>query len=182
MIHIDLEIYNAQTAFDDIRDARGGGNVITSLLCCALERRLIEEALVVRMSEEIPYKGVSTVVKTREEILASRGSKYAYIRQRHLSKRLSPRNAVVGLPCQIKKCPSNLLKLGLFCGLNYHPHILDLIFKKHKIDKGDISYMDYRSPGSFRLLIGLKNGERFESQGLPGQESIHIHRTNLPHN
>ncbi len=157
-----IGLYLAQTNVKSLKSGRGSGDIVTTLLTYAKEKGIIKQALVSRMSKKNPYEAEAFIANTKKEIISSAGSKYIFIPQNHLIKKLKRPAAVVGLPCQIAMAPKDSLKVGLFCGLNSSPKVLEYIFKKYNLKKEDIAYMDHRAPKTKKLLIKLKNGKEIQ--------------------
>lgn len=153
-----IDIFEAQTRISSLKDNRGGGNVVTTLLTYALSNKLIDEALAVRYSDNKPAEAIPFLAKTTDEIATCSGSKYTFVSYNGLTDRLGSRSAVVGLPCQIRQMNKRLLKIGLFCGLNLSYYGLRYILKKLKLKSDDIVCLDYRAPGRKGLFIKLKDG------------------------
>lgn len=150
-------LYQARTRIEELRTHRGGGDVVTTLLVYALEKGIIGQALVTKMSELEPWRAVPIIATSREEIVQSSGSKYVFVPHAALRRQMAS-GAVVGLPCQISRCPEKLLRIGLFCGLNSSPRALDYALRKHGISKPDIQHLDYRAPHRVRLAVELTDG------------------------
>lgn len=157
MIGNYIEIFEAQTRIDRLKDNRGGGNVITSLLAYAINNNLIDKALATRYSKDYPTKVVPFISTTTEDIISCSGSKYTFVPYDGLIPKLDRSSAIVGLPCQMKSIDKSLLKIGLFCGLNLSEQGLNYIFRKLKVKEEDIAYLDYRAPFRKGLLIKLKD-------------------------
>ncbi len=156
-----LEIYEAQTKRGDIRSYRGGGDVVTTLLVYGMEKRIVDKALVAKMSDTEPWKAVATIATTPREIISAAGSKYAFVPHGKLVKELTSKSALVGLPCQTR-VRGEYLKIGLFCGFCYSERALDYLFKKIRIKKENIASLRYRVPYTKHLVIYLKNGEKID--------------------
>ncbi|MBN2463126.1 MAG: Coenzyme F420 hydrogenase/dehydrogenase, beta subunit C-terminal domain [Dehalococcoidia bacterium] len=155
------ELYEAQTAFEELRSHRGGGDVVTSLLVYGLNYGLFDRALVVKMSQTEPWKAIPTIAKTPDEVIEAAGSKYAFVPFSALSEQLTEKSVGVGLPCQIST-RGDYFKIGLFCGIIYTKKGLDYFLRQNDIRKEDISSMDYRAPRTRRMVIELKSGVRKE--------------------
>ena len=150
-------IWEAQSFSKKLRE-RGGGGVITTLLVYALERGLIQQALVMKSSKLEPW-AEPIIATTTDEVIEAAGSKYCFVPYGSLVNKLCDDSAIVGLPCQIRAHKdSGILKLGLFCGLCISAGGRAYLIKKLGINKEDIDELDYRAPGG-GLSIKLKNGE-----------------------
>lgn len=157
------ELFEAQSTLESLR-SRGGG-IVTCLLIYAINNRIVNEALVVRQSNNEPW-AEPVIARTPEEVMEAAGSKYTFIPQGALLKKLGNKSAVVGLPCQIRELENKniLLKLGLFCGLNLSPRGLNYLLRKINITKDEIEELDYRAPGG-GLLVELKDGTKVSYNG-----------------
>ena len=161
LLGIYRELYEAQTAVEELKSHRGGGDVVTSLLAHGLKSGLFDQAIVVKMSQTEPWKAIPTIAKTPYEVIEAAGSKYAFVPFESLTKQLNTKSAIVGLPCQINP-RGDFFKMGLFCGIIYNEKGLDYFLRNSGIKKEDISSMDYRAPHTRRMVIDLKSGVRKE--------------------
>jgi len=138
----------AQAKNDKILKVCQDGGVVTALLLFALEKGLIDGAIVAGTSQEKPFYPTPKLATTSEEILECAGTKYSYspnilalaegVKQKKASM------AFVGTPCQIRAI-RKMQMVGL---------------KK------------YTSP--LKFLIGLMCSECFTYEGLLEK---HIHKT-----
>ncbi len=161
-----ISIYEAQTRIERLKSKRGSGDIITTILVYLLKKKIIDNALVVKMSEKDPWKAEPFIAKTEEEIISARGSKYTFVPNHHLLNNLSKKSVLVGLPCQIRKCrDKDILKLGLFCGLNFSPRGLDYLLKYLKVKKEDVRKLEYRAPDTKAFVVELKDGQKREVRG-----------------
>jgi len=157
---------------EKIRRISASGGIVSSLLIFALERGIIDGALVTRMKRNTPLEPEVIVAKTKEEILSAAQSKYIQIPiNTALQNVINDKGkfAIVGLPCHIhgvRKAEflfENLrekliLHIGLFCSsCSFLP--TDHLLKKLKIKSEKVDKLEYREgkwPG--QVLIGLKDG------------------------
>ena len=161
----------------DIRYNSSSGGLVTALLIFALEKGIIDGALVTRMKKDNPLEPEPFIARTGEEIIEASKSKYCPVPanialKEILNSKEGEKFAVVGVPCQIqgirkaeqinKKLKERIiLHFGLFChhGVNFIG--TEFLLQKLGIRKEDIAKFDYRGqgwPGS--MLIELKNGDR----------------------
>ncbi|MCW4385451.1 Coenzyme F420 hydrogenase/dehydrogenase, beta subunit C-terminal domain [Salinibacterium sp. SYSU T00001] len=91
----------ASAADPEIRHRGSSGGAITALTTWLLERG--EAAVVVgaRADAQEPRRTVSLTLQTREEALASAGSRYAPTSSASLAAGRDPKAAVVGKPCEV---------------------------------------------------------------------------------
>lgn len=184
-----LKCYVGYASEYEIRYNASSGGIVTGLLVYALEKRLIDGALVTRMNIDHPLEPQPFIAQTREEIVASSSSKYCPVSPNTMIREIlqSPdgaKFAVVGLPCHIhgirkaeslnKKLKDKIvLHIGLFCSHNDTFWQTDYLIKIQKISKKDISQIRYRGEGyPGKLSISLKNGQ---IRTVPFQKAI------LPH-
>lgn len=156
----------------NIRRSASSGGIVTSLLISALERGMIDAAIVVKMSKDQPLLPEVVIADTVEKIKESMQSKYqpvplnAILRKAEKYERL----AAVGTSCQIQglrkyeELNSKLKKaikyhIGLFCGFSMERDATLFLLQKLKIDMQEIKSIEYRGkgwPGGF--VVTLING------------------------
>ncbi len=97
------DVFTAKSLLSEVKGQDGG--VVTSMLLYALEDGLIDSAVMTVKSEDEPWKPVSIVAQTSEDILRSAGSIYVHslTMESLLSsiKRGSRSIGFVGPPCNI---------------------------------------------------------------------------------
>lgn len=160
--------YIAYALDDRIRLGGASGGLTTALLAFALEKGLIEGAVVCR-SKIFEHNRVRTeffIASNRDELLLSQDSKYVQTSFVPDALRLidgfKGKLAVVGLPCDLtvlarkmRRKPQLGQKLqftvGLFCGHNSQPQLIDNIASKLTPETG--SRLD-----SFRFRTGPWRG------------------------
>ncbi len=124
-------IMGARAIDEGIKHHAQNGGVVTALILLAIEKGIIESAVLTKEEDRGSPFGV--VCKTRSEVLDSSGSKYSASGSlsalNNAIKTSTDKLGVVGVPCQIqalgKMCQSELpensakervgLKIGLFC-------------------------------------------------------------------
>jgi coenzyme F420 hydrogenase subunit beta len=142
-------IYMAQSARAGIQKKAQYGGVVTGLLTYALEKKLIDGAVLVNYSTDYSLLPEPVLVRTKEEILACAGSKYTAAPSLQIlseSVKKCKKLAYVGRACQIEALRKRIkiepeigeriaLIVGLFC-------MWALNFKKlyaHLVEKIDVS-------------------------------------------
>lgn len=162
----------AQAKDNFLKNNSSSGGAVTSILNEAFERKLIDGAIVVGMSNEKPWLYQAKIVKSIEEITNTRGSKYTIVSLNSIlkeSKNFKGKLAFVGLPCHIhgiRKLQKNnpetvkniVVVLGIFCGFNVSFDATQFLIEKQGIKLNDILKLEYRGgkwPGG--LLITTKN-------------------------
>ncbi len=173
--HIGLYVGHASDA--GIRRKSSSGGLVTALLLFALEQGIIDGAVVARMRQDNPLEPEVILARTREELIAARGSKYCpvptNVRLRDIIDEKG-KFAVVGLPCHIhgsrkyelldkEVIGKRLIYLGLMCSSNATFLGTEYFLKKHGINKSDIERLDYRGEGwlqDYNMVVYLKNGDK----------------------
>ena len=179
--------YLGHATDDNLRYNAASGGVVTALLLFALEKGIIDGALVTRMSEENPLEPQPFIARTKEEIISACRSKYcpvpANIALREILKE-DGRFAVVGLPCHIhgvrkaelanKKLKEKIvLHVGIFCSHGDTFWQTEFLLKKLGLKEEDVAKIDYRGkgwPGMMSVL--LKNGKNVS---VPYSEAGSLH-------
>lgn len=156
-------------------DASSGG-IVTALLLSALENGDIDSALTVDFSEDDPFEACAIVVRNKQGILKSTGSKYlpvefsAALRQ-VIRDRSIKRVGIVGLPCHIEGIKRaslitpNLRNkivfiIGLFCKQTKNLQFTDLILAKMGVEREQVRKIKFRGDGwPGNIQVTLENGE-----------------------
>lgn len=170
-----VNCYIGHSTDDEIRYDSSSGGFITQLLVFALEEKIIDGALVTRMSKANPLEPEPFIARTREEIIEASKSKYcpvpANIALREIIN-VSGRFAVVGLPCHIQGIRKAelvneelkekiVLHFGLFCAATINFLGTEFLLQAMNIKKEHIKKIDYRGrgwPGD--MSIELKKGNK----------------------
>ena len=170
--------YIGHATDSEIRFNSASGGVATAIVCHALKERIIEGAILTRMSERNPLRTKSFIARNDKEVLGAQTSKYcptSPVAGLKEIKQTGDREkfAFVGLPCQIhgvRKLQSLekwarekiILTVGLFCGHGVTSFGMDFLLKKFAKGRYDVSRLQYRGrgwPGGIRVTY--KNGEEF---------------------
>lgn len=168
-----LTCYVGHSTNETIRHDSASGGIATQLLVCAMEKGLIDGALVARARKDNPLLIEGVIARTTEEVIAASKSKYCPVAVntglREILKE-EGRFAVVGLPChihgirkaeQVFKILNKriVLHIGLLCSHMVSYEGVDLILSKMHVPKGSVTELNYRGegwPGS--MSIKLANG------------------------
>lgn len=172
-----LNCFLAYSTDSKIRLNAASGGAVSSILITALERGVIDGALVVKMAENgDPLKTKTYIARSKKDILRGSGSKYLTVpldmglrKIRQTDK--EEKYALVGLPCHIhglRKAQNVMPKLrrrvgltiAIFCGRGSSPLGTEYLLRKLKVKKGDVAKIEYRKgkwPGCF--AVTLKTGE-----------------------
>jgi len=159
-----------------IRFNSSSGGLVTQLLLYALENKIVDGAVVVKMCESNPLRPEPFIARTKEELIKAMGSKYCPVpiglSLREILETERERFAVVGLPCHIRAIKNAqtivpklqrkiVLYLGLFC--NHVPSFLatELFLRKIGISKEDVIELKYRGEGWPGFMkISLRDGRK----------------------
>lgn len=174
-----LDARAARAVDRGIRAGGAGGGLVTALLVYALEKGLIDCALVAGFAPDRPWRTAPRLAATRGELLAAAGSKYACVPVNALLNQARDRGyrrlAVVGLPCQIHALrkmqhagqPAHLVQslvllVGLFCASQfYFEGTRHLLVERLGVEPEEVLALHYRGgqwPG--HLVVELKDGRR----------------------
>jgi coenzyme F420 hydrogenase subunit beta len=166
------------------------GGVVTTMLCYALDKGIIDGALVAGKGET-PWLPKPTIATTKEQIVAAAGTKYTLspvvsvikdaVRENGLEKL-----AIVGTPCQIyairklqlypfgaRHIPDKIaLAIGIFCTENFSYAGLKTIIEDHcKVPIDSVTKMEIGG-GKFKLkaagkdiAIPIKETHKYEQDG-----------------
>ncbi|NJD54386.1 MAG: YHS domain-containing protein [Candidatus Methanoperedens sp.] len=162
------DVFTAKSLLSEVKGQDGG--VVTSMLLYALEDGLIDSAVMTVKSEEEPWKPVSIVAQTREDILRCAGSIYVHsLTMESLMssiKRGSRSIGFVGPSCNIdavhkmQNSPygllhlsmrANILKMGLFCMDTFDYEGLKTFIEQKGIPLSSVKEMRIRK-GKFRII------------------------------
>ncbi len=144
----------------EIRQLGASGGLTTAILLHALDRKIIDGAIVAKMDRSNPWRTKPTLARTREELIEAAKSKYVICPNNMLLRETEEahRLAVVGLPCHIhgiRKIQSNkglskladriVLVLGIFCGSNWSYKITEHMIREYSdVEFGEIERFEYR--------------------------------------
>lgn len=157
----------------NVRWRSSSGGLVTTLLCYALEKGIIDGALVIRMKQNKPFEPEMILAQTKKEIMDASTSRYqpvpANIGIKEILKK-DGKYAIVGLPCHIlgfrkaENINEELRKrvhmhFGLFCLHTLSFSGTEFMLKKIGIPKRNVVGLNYRGEGwPGKISIKLKNG------------------------
>lgn len=167
--------YSGYAGDEKIRFNASSGGLITALLVFALEKKLIDGAVVVRPGKNNILVSEAFIARTREEIISASGSRYCPLEngsvlKEIISSKKEEKLAFVGLPCQIYGVKKALLSypeskgrivlfIGLFCGGRPGLDGLKFFLKRNKISEDEIKKINFRGSGWPGVVkIFKKNG------------------------
>jgi coenzyme F420 hydrogenase subunit beta len=164
------KLYTGYSTDSNLRFSCSSGGIATAILLSALEEKVIEGAILTKMSETTPIKAEIFLATKTQDIVMAKGSKYNispvgmginYIKENN------GKFAVVGLPCHLlayKKASEVIpeikdrvvLYIGLMC--NHAPYSIAtrFLFEKAKIDPEKVESIDYRGsgwPGGMTVML-----------------------------
>jgi len=163
-----LECYVGYSKDESIRYNSASGGLATQILIFALEKGIIDGALVVRMKKGKPLEPEPFIARTRDEIISASKSKYCPVAANEVLDQIleeDGRFAVVGLPCHIhgirkaeeasKRLKDKVvLHIGLMCSHAVSFTGTELLLRKMGVRKGQVTKLDYRGrgwPGSMSI-------------------------------
>lgn len=189
----DLHLGNYQNCYIghandvSIRYNAASGGMVTALLLYALEKGIIDGALVTKMKEENPLEPKPFIARTREEIISACKSKYCPVPTNAALKEILKEDgkfAVVGLPCHIhgirkgekiiKKLKEKIvICIGIFCSHNDNFWQTKFLLNKLGIKEENVKRIDYRGEGwPGKMSIFLKNGRKVM---VPYSDGVFLH-------
>ena len=170
---ISKDVLLARASDPEIAGAGQDGGLVSAILIWALENNQIDCALVSYLEGDgSTWRAVPGVARSRQDILASAGSRYTYSANTLAYKEAvdegHERIALVGMGCQSSAPPVMsarkagkiarrfVLTIGLLCSKTFDDAIFEELFEaKYQIRRADIEKMNIK--GVFQ--IWLKNGD-----------------------
>ena len=150
-----------------LRRRSSSGGIATGLLLHALESGGIRGAAVARMRGDRPLESEAAWARTREEVLASAGSKYCPVAMGETLREAiqAPGGfGLMGLPCHVhgvRKAEQSIPRLkgrsllvGLFCGYGKTYRVLDHALEACAVRREDVAKVEFRHggwPGNLRI-------------------------------
>ncbi len=160
-----------------IHKAGSGGGVVTQMLIGMVKEDIVDAAVTVGYEPDDPITPVPVICRTKEEILATAGSKYCVVPQAKVIRQLKDINgrfAFVGVGCQIEglrnleriyrplKC-REILTIGLTCHGTLEKEATTELLNHRKLPRDRIKRFFYRGgefPGKFQ--IETLDGQRID--------------------
>jgi len=170
-----LNCYIGHAANHDIRYNSASGGLVTALLIFALERGIINGALVTKTSEGKLFEPQPFIAGTKEEIVSASKSRYCPVPANTALKEILDQDgkfAVVGLPCHLHgirkaEAMNNKLKqrivlhFGLLCSETHTFPALEYILCQVGINPQDVIRFDHRGEGRWgQFAATLRDGQR----------------------
>lgn len=165
--------YAGYTTDNEVLKNASSGGIISSLLIYALEKGIINGAVVTKLSEKDSLRPEIIIARSKEEILSAAQSKYIPVPVNVAIREILRENgkfAVVGLPCHIhgmrkaeqlnvKLKDKVVLRIGLICGHTDNIQATYLHLRRKGIPIDELERIEYRAgnwPGE--VCAKLKNG------------------------
>jgi coenzyme F420 hydrogenase subunit beta len=170
------DIVLARAADPVIHEVGQDGGLVSAILLYCLEKDIIDAALVSYLEGDgTSWKAIPGVARTREEIIASAGSRYTYsantMAYADAVEGGAERIALVGMSCQSSVPPVMKqrkagkvarrlsLNIGLLCSKTFDDAIFEELFEaKYGLKKSEMKKMNIK--GVFQ--IWMKNGDYHE--------------------
>jgi coenzyme F420 hydrogenase subunit beta len=175
MAGIWRQLYLTRASDEMVNKMGQDGGLVSAMLIWLREHDYIDAALVSGVEEDDAWKAKPAVVSTREEILATAGSRYTYcanpLALREAQEQGHKRLALVGMGCQTSSPPVMwdrkagkvskpfLFNIGLLCSKTFDDAIFEELFEaKYGLKKQDMVKMNIK--GAFQ--IWMKDGSYHE--------------------
>jgi coenzyme F420 hydrogenase subunit beta len=158
-----LESYVGYSADSSLRYNAASGGIVTALLLNAFERETIDVVLAVMSSKDSPFESSAEIIKNRESISGSAGSRYLPVEYSKALKQLIYDNSlksagIVGLPCHIDGIKRACLKvpklrkkiaftIALFCKQTKDLRFTDMVLAKIGVEKENVKEIRFRGGG-----------------------------------
>lgn len=170
-----LKCYTGFSTDTVLREQAASGGMVTQFLIWLLENHKIDGAIVTKFDKDAPLKVQTIVAKTKEELLAAKGSKYAPVSLHNvvpaIKKSDGNRYVVVGLPCHIhgfrklmavdKRLKEKIAGLfSLFCSGSQSFYYTEYILKQCGGNVENLKYLAYRE-GSPTGMVAKGKGFGF---------------------
>ncbi len=184
-----IGIYTGSSNDPEVLKRASSGGMISSILIYTLENKIIDGAVVTRMSEDDPLKPEVFIARTREEVLSAAQSKYIPVPVNIIINQLLKEEgnfAIVGLPCHIQgirkaeqlnaKLRNKIfLHLGLVCGHNDKTPATCLHMQKAGVSLDSLDKIEYRGGDwPVEVTLSLKDGSAI-SERYKNSNFKHIH-------
>lgn len=173
------KLYTGWSCDMETRRSANSGGLISSVLIYLLQNKYIDGAVVTRYSEEDPMRPQAFIATTPEDILKSKGSKYAPVQLSDTLRqaiREGQRLVVVGLPCHIQsirkwaKIDKKLDKVifayfSVYCSSERTFYAQEYLCRYFGVAKTDIKYFSFRERGRLKL-VGNDGNDIFAAKGI----------------
>jgi coenzyme F420 hydrogenase subunit beta len=173
---ISKDIVLARATDPVLAEVGQDGGLVSAILVYALEHDVIDAALVSYLEGDgTTWKAVPGVARTRDDVIASAGSRYTYsanpLAYTEAVEGGAERIALVGMSCQSSMPPVMKqrkagkvarrlsLNIGLLCSKTFDDAIFEeLLLARYALARADIAKMNIKG----RLQIWMRNGDYHE--------------------
>lgn len=173
------QLYTGWSCNLEIRRSANSGGLVSSILIYLLQNKYIDGAVVTHYASGNPLRTEAFIATTPEEILNSKGSKYAPVQLSETLNRVilgGQKIAVVGLPCHIQsirkwaKIDRRLEKVifayfSLYCSSERTYYAQDYLCRYFNINKNEIKNFSFRERGKLKF-IGHDGKDILSSKGV----------------
>src|SRR5690349_4106650 len=165
---VSKDIVLARATDPELHEVGQDGGLVSAILVYALEHDIIDAALVSYLEGDgTTWKAIPGIARTRDEVIASAGSRYTYSANTLAYKDLEKedeRIALVGMSCQSSVPPVMkqrkagkvarrlALSIGLLCSKTFDDAIFEELFEaKYGLKKQDMKKMNIK--GVFQIWM-----------------------------
>lgn len=173
-----VQLYTGHCTNEDIRYHSASGGLVTGLLVYLLEKKMIDGAVVTRLSSSNHLTPEAFIARNTEELISARSSKYCPVSMQGIRKQIREaegKYVIVGLPCHLhgfRKIEEKDEKFrehvfaywGLYCSSGRTFHLTDYILQQRHINKDDIRYFSYRDEGCLGSLVVKCSNEVYKER------------------
>lgn len=156
-----VSCYTGWSNEHEIRYHSASGGLLSHFLIYLLEKKIIDGAVVTRFSEANPLRTQSFIATTRDEILASKSSKYCPVSLNGMVREVISfpgKVIIIGLPCHIqgmRKTEARNKKFrekvvgyfSIYCSSNRNFNGQAFLLKKHHVEPKDVKKFAFRDEG-----------------------------------
>lgn len=168
-----LGCYIGESCNMDIRFSSTSGGIASHILIYALEKHIIDGAVVARMKRKKPLETEAIIARSKEDIFEAAKSKYCPVASNEVLKQILQEDgqfAVVGLPCHIHGVRKTeevyeslrdkiVLHIGLMCSHEVSFLGTEFLIDKLGINKNEVKRLTYRGDGwPSGMTITLRDG------------------------
>jgi len=169
-----LDTLKGYAADDEIRQAGSSGGVISALAQYCLDRKLVDGVIQIQASQQDPLENVAIISRSRQNVIASSGSRYAPASPGEALKWVAmstEKYLFIGKPCDVAavrqmQARNPRLKenipyvVSFMCAGTPSLHGTEQVLEKLDAKREDVTAFRYRGDGWPGLTKAtLKNGE-----------------------
>ena len=181
-----IQCHTGHSTNEEMRYHAASGGMLSQILIWLLETGKIDGAVVTRFDTSAPLKVKTFIATTKDDIIASRSSKYAPVTYsqviREVKKATGSRYVFVGVPCQIEGVRKMMAKdqrlrekiaglFAIYCSGTRTFYFTEYILKSRNIDIGNVDFLSYRDNGCLGGMVvkgkGIDYYEDYQSYSNP---------------